>query len=104
MGILFPSRTVGGRTHIKLCSRQHTIEEDDNFRVSLPHTSVVKKMAEQNSVPSDLYKHVYSFLLENKFTKAAQQFIKQAKVVGPIFCITSLFNSCFVYLLLKLAR
>lgn len=41
-------------------------------------------MAEQNSVPSDLFKHVYSFLLDNKFSKAAQQFMKQAKVVSAI--------------------
>lgn len=39
-------------------------------------------MAAQNSTPSDLYKCVYSFLLENKFTKAAQQFLKQTKVVS----------------------
>lgn len=39
-------------------------------------------MAAQNSIPSDLYKCVYSFLLENKFTKAAQQFLKQTKVVS----------------------
>lgn len=39
-------------------------------------------MAAQGSVPSDLYKCVYSFLLENKFTKAAQQFLKQTKVVS----------------------
>lgn len=39
-------------------------------------------MAEQNAVPSDLYSYVYSFLLENKFTKAAQQFFKQTKVVS----------------------
>lgn len=42
----------------------------------------VVKMAEQKSVPSDLYKCVYSFLLENKFTKAAQLFLKQTKVVS----------------------
>lgn len=46
-----------------------------------PSRSVVK-MAEQKSVPSDLYKCVYSFLLENKFTKAAQLFLKQTKVVS----------------------
>lgn len=39
-------------------------------------------MAAQNAIPSDLYKCVYSFLLENKFTKAAQQFLKQTKVVS----------------------
>lgn len=33
-------------------------------------------------MPSDLYQHVYTFLLENKFTKAAKEFIKQAKVVS----------------------
>uniref|UniRef100_A0AAR2KDJ3 LisH domain-containing protein n=1 Tax=Pygocentrus nattereri TaxID=42514 RepID=A0AAR2KDJ3_PYGNA len=37
-------------------------------------------MAEGGAVPSDVYQHVYSFLLENKFTKAAQEFRKQAKV------------------------
>uniref|UniRef100_A0A665WAB7 Uncharacterized protein n=1 Tax=Echeneis naucrates TaxID=173247 RepID=A0A665WAB7_ECHNA len=37
-------------------------------------------MASQNTVPSDLYKCVYSFLVDNKFTKAAQQFLKQTKV------------------------
>uniref|UniRef100_A0A3Q3F9Y0 Uncharacterized protein n=1 Tax=Labrus bergylta TaxID=56723 RepID=A0A3Q3F9Y0_9LABR len=37
-------------------------------------------MAAQSSTPSDLYKCVYSFLLQNKFTKAAQQFLKQTKV------------------------
>lgn len=41
-------------------------------------------MAAHSSKPSDLYKCVYSFLLENKFTKAAQQFLKQTNVVsGP---------------------
>lgn len=44
-------------------------------------------MAAQKSVPSDLYKCVYSFLLENKFTKAAQQFLKQTKVVSDSFCL-----------------
>lgn len=39
-------------------------------------------MAAQNAIPSDLYRCVYSFLLENKFTKAAQQFLKQTKVVS----------------------
>lgn len=39
-------------------------------------------MAAQKSKPSDLYKCVYSFLLENKFTKAAQQFLKQTQVVS----------------------
>lgn len=39
-------------------------------------------MAAQKSVPSDLYKCVYSFLRDNKFTKAAEQFLKQTKVVG----------------------
>lgn len=44
-------------------------------------------MAAQNSTPSDLYKCVYTFLLENKFTKAAQQFMKQTKVVsGSLPC------------------
>ncbi|MEQ2177707.1 hypothetical protein GOODEAATRI_006411 [Goodea atripinnis] len=43
-------------------------------------TRSVVKMAEPNAVPSDLFKCVYSFLLENKFTKAAQQFLKQTKV------------------------
>lgn len=42
------------------------------------------KMAEQKLVPSDLYKVVYSFLLENKFAKAAQQFLKQTKVVRSV--------------------
>uniref|UniRef100_A0A4W5QXX5 Uncharacterized protein n=1 Tax=Hucho hucho TaxID=62062 RepID=A0A4W5QXX5_9TELE len=37
-------------------------------------------MAERSSVPSDLYKHVYSFLLENKFTEAARHFIRQTDV------------------------
>lgn len=40
------------------------------------------KMAAGSSVPSDLYQHVYTFLLENKFTKAAKEFIKQSKVVS----------------------
>ncbi|CAG09493.1 unnamed protein product [Tetraodon nigroviridis] len=39
-------------------------------------------MAEKSSLPSDLFKCVYSFLLENKFTKAAQQFRKQTNVVS----------------------
>uniref|UniRef100_A0A3Q0RJX8 Treacle protein domain-containing protein n=1 Tax=Amphilophus citrinellus TaxID=61819 RepID=A0A3Q0RJX8_AMPCI len=39
-------------------------------------------MAAEKSVPSDLFKCVYSFLLENKFTKAAQEFLKQTKVVS----------------------
>lgn len=49
---------------------------------SFPSRRSVVKMAAQNSMPSDLYKCVYSFLLENKFTKAAQQFLKQTKVVS----------------------
>lgn len=48
---------------------------------SFPYRSALK-MAEQNAKPSDLYKCVYSFLLENKFTKAAAQFVKQTKVVS----------------------
>lgn len=39
-------------------------------------------MAQDSSVPSDLYQHVYSFLLENKFAKAAKEFLKQTKVVS----------------------
>lgn len=39
------------------------------------------KMAQDGKVPSDLYQHVYSFLVENKFAKAAKEFIKQSKVV-----------------------
>lgn len=58
-------------------------------QVTLPFTSVpsrrsVAKMAAQKSKPSDLYKCVYSFLLENKFTKAAQQFLKQTNVVSNL--------------------
>uniref|UniRef100_A0A8C2C8T6 LisH domain-containing protein n=1 Tax=Cyprinus carpio TaxID=7962 RepID=A0A8C2C8T6_CYPCA len=37
-------------------------------------------MAQDGTVPSDLYQHVYSFLVENKFAKAAKEFLKQAKV------------------------
>lgn len=47
-------------------------------------------MAAGSSVPSDLYQHVYTFLLENKFTKAANEFIKQAKVVSTrevVLCV-----------------
>lgn len=40
------------------------------------------KMAAQGSVPSDLYQHIYTFLLENKFSKAAKEFLKQSKVVS----------------------
>ncbi len=53
----------------------------------LPSRKSVVKMAEQNSKPSDLYRCVYSFLLENKFTKAAQQFVKQTKVVSGSPCL-----------------
>lgn len=49
----------------------------------------VLKMAEQKSVPSDLYKSVYSFLLENKFTKAAQLFMKQTKVVSILLRVVA---------------
>lgn len=45
-------------------------------------SSSAAKMAAGSSVPSDLYQHVYTFLLENKFTKAAKEFLKQAKVVS----------------------
>lgn len=48
-------------------------------------------MAAQKSVPSDLYKCVYSFLLENKFTKAAQQFMKKTKVVSDCCLLDSVF-------------
>lgn len=54
---------------------------------SFPSRRSVVKMAAQNSKPSDLYKCVYSFLLENKFTKAAQQFLKQTKVVSGSPCV-----------------
>uniref|UniRef100_A0A8C1SWD3 LisH domain-containing protein n=1 Tax=Cyprinus carpio TaxID=7962 RepID=A0A8C1SWD3_CYPCA len=37
-------------------------------------------MAQDGTVPSDLFQHVYSFLVENKFAKAAKEFLKQAKV------------------------
>lgn len=43
------------------------------------------KMAQDGTVPSDLYQHVYSFLVENKFAKAAKEFLKQAKVVRALF-------------------
>lgn len=47
-------------------------------------------MAQGGSVPSDLYQHVYSFLMENKFAKAAKEFLKQAKVVSaPVVYIGS---------------
>ncbi len=41
-------------------------------------------MAQDGAVPSDLYQHVYSFLVENKFGKAAKEFLKQAKVVRAL--------------------
>lgn len=47
----------------------------------------VLKMAAEKSVPSDLFKCVYSFLVENKFTKAAQEFLKKTKVVSSLRCV-----------------
>lgn len=55
--------------------------------ISVHFRRSVVKMAAQKSVPSDLYKCVYSFLLDNKFTKAAQQFLKQTKVVRRSFSV-----------------
>uniref|UniRef100_A0A673KLS6 Uncharacterized protein n=1 Tax=Sinocyclocheilus rhinocerous TaxID=307959 RepID=A0A673KLS6_9TELE len=37
-------------------------------------------MAQDGTVPNDLFQHVYSFLVENKFAKAAKEFLKKAKV------------------------
>lgn len=64
---------------------------DDIIMRRIPDSSFlsrrsVVKMAAQKSVPSDLFKCVYSFLLENKFTKAAEQFLKQTKVVSGSCC------------------
>lgn len=44
-------------------------------------------MAQDGTVPSDLYQHVYSFLVENKFSKAAKEFLKQAKVVRALLYV-----------------
>lgn len=67
------------------CSRHfahaHTPPSKD-WITSVSSSQSVVKMASEKSVPSDLYKCVYSFLLENKFAKAAQQFLKQTKVVS----------------------
>jgi len=46
-------------------------------------------MAQDGKVPSDLYQHVYSFLVENKFAKAAKEFIKQSKVVSAFYVFIS---------------
>lgn len=68
------------------CLRHHCAFERMLSKVALS-TSVsssqsVVKMASEKATPSDLYKCVYTYLLENKFTKAAEQFQKQTKVVS----------------------
>lgn len=63
------------------------LTSDGSGGTSVTFRRSVGKMAAQKSVSSDLYKCVYSFLLENKFTKAAQQFMKQTKVVSDCFCL-----------------
>lgn len=40
-----------------------------------------KKMA---TVPSEIYPHIYSFLLQNKFVKTAKSFKKEALVVSTL--------------------
>lgn len=65
-------------------SRLHVTARSASSRVT-----VAVKMAAESAVPSDLYQHVYTFLLENKFSKAAKEFLKQAKVVstrGAVLC------------------
>lgn len=46
------------------------------------HVLVVCKMA---AVPSDVYGHIYSFLVLQKFFKAAKALKKEALVVSKIF-------------------
>ena len=43
---------------------------------------LVDKMA---AVPSDVYGHIYSFLVQQKFLKAAKAFKKEALVVSTLF-------------------
>lgn len=54
---------------------------------------LVDKMA---AVPSDVYGHIYSFLVQQKFLKAAKAFKKEALVVSTIFrTFCYLFFCCF---------
>ena len=36
------------------------------------------------TVPSEIYPHIYSFLLQNKFVKTAKSFKKEALVVSTL--------------------
>lgn len=36
------------------------------------------------AVPSDVYSHIYSFLLQNKLVKTAKSFKKETTVVGEV--------------------
>lgn len=55
---------------------------------------LVDKMA---AVPSDVYGHIYSFLVQQKFLKAAKAFKKEALVVSTIFR-----TFCYLFFLLFL--
>lgn len=46
--------------------------------------NIVEKMA---TVPSEIYPHIYSFLLQNKFVKTAKSFKKESLVVSTLSCL-----------------
>ena len=44
----------------------------------------MEKMA---TVPSEIYPHIYSFLLQNKLVKTAKSFKKESLVVSTLSCL-----------------
>ncbi len=66
------------------CAPFPVTPRDGKIAIRAPPPHDWAKMAQDGAVPSDLYQHVYSFLVENKFGKAAKEFLKQAKVVRAL--------------------
>lgn len=62
------------------CARRGILGETFNTAI---HVVIIlwKKMA---TVPSEIYPHIYSFLLQNKFVKTAKSFKKEALVVSTL--------------------
>ena len=52
-------------------------------RTELVHVACGEMATGVGEVPSDVLPHVYSFLVENNFNKAANSLVKECGAVGP---------------------